>query len=68
MCHGSKTAISLAHFAGPATVFGGVMKAGAKTLKLEVDEVGLMDTSNTAYERSHYTFSKEDGSVFDHGK
>ena len=44
------------------------MKAGAVKVKLEVDEVGPMGNGDTAYERSHYTFYKSDGSVFDHGK
>ena len=41
---------------------------GAKTLKLEIDEVGPLGSQDAAFERSHYTFYKEDGSVFEHGK
>ena len=50
-----------------AGVFASVMTAGGATVLLAVDEVGPMG-SDTAYERSHYTFSKDDGTVFDHGK
>ena len=53
---------------GVVGVFGGAMKAGAKTVKLEVDEVGPMGDGDTAYERSHYTFYDDKGGVFDHGK
>ena len=54
---------------GVAAVFSGVMKAGAKKVVLAIDEVGPMDsTGAVAFERSHYTFYKEDGSTFDHGK
>ena len=49
-------------------MFGSVMKAGAKTVKLEIDEVGPMGDGDTVYERSHYTFYNSDGGVFDHGK
>ena len=49
-------------------VFGGAMNAGADSVKLEIDEVGPMDSSDTIYERSHYTFLKKDGSDFDKGK
>ena len=42
--------------------------AGASTVKLEIDEVGPFGATDMAYERSHYTFYKEDGSTFDHGK
>ena len=45
------------------------MKAGAKKVVLAIDEVGPMDsTGAVAFERSHYTFYKEDGTTFDHGK
>ena len=55
--------------AGVVTVFGGAYKNGAKKVTLKIDEVGPMDsTGAVAFERSHYTFSKEDGSVFDKGK
>lgn len=51
-------------------MFGFVMKAGAKNVKLTIDEVGPMggDTVMTAYERSHYTFYTDTGAVFDEGK
>ena len=44
------------------------MTAGAKEVHLVIDEVGPMGGGDTAYEQSHYTFYKADGSVFDHGK
>ena len=54
---------------GVATLFSGVMKAGAKKITVATDEVGPMDsTGATVFERGHYTFLKEDGSTFDHGK
>ena len=54
-------------------VFGGVRQAGAKAVKLEIDEVGPMggNTTNSTmmiYERSHYTFFKDRDEVFDSGK
>ena len=49
-------------------VFSSVAQAGGKTVKLEIDEVGPLGSTDTAFERSHYTFYKEDGSTFDHGK
>ena len=50
-------------------MFQGVMTAGAATVVLKVDEVGPLDANiGMAYERSHYTFYKKDGSVFNHGK
>ena len=53
---------------GAAKVFHSVMSAGAKKVLLTIDEVGPMGTGDTIYERSHYCFYKEDGSVFDQGK
>lgn len=53
---------------GVDAVFSSVFQAGAKTVKLEIDEVGPLDSTDIAFERSHYTFYKEDGSIFDHGK
>ena len=53
---------------GAAKVFRSVMSAGAKKVLLTIDEVGPMGTGDTIYERSHYCFYKEDGSVFDQGK
>ena len=44
------------------------MKAGAAKVLLAIDEVGPMGGGDMAYERSHYTFYKSDGTVFDHGK
>ena len=44
------------------------MKSGVKSVKLVIDEVGPMAGSPTAYERSHYTFYKADGTVADSGK
>ena len=58
----------LISFIGVASVFDSVMKAGASTVLLAIDEVGPMGGGDMAYERSHYTFYKSDGSVFDHGK
>ena len=49
-------------------MFNSVMAAGAKKLLLTIDEVGPMGGGDTIYERSHYCFYKEDGSVFDQGK
>ena len=49
-------------------VFSGVMTAGAKSVLLKIDEVGPLDATDTAYERSHYTFYDKDGAIFDHGK
>ena len=49
-------------------MFNGVHGGGAKTVKLEIDEVGPLGSPDTVFERSHYTFYKEDGFVFDHGK
>ena len=53
-------------------VFGSVKKAGVKTVKLDVDEVGPLGNSSNgttmAFERSHYTFFKEKNEVFDAGK
>ena len=50
-------------------VFSSVFKGGGTTVKLEIDEVGpINESTETAFERSHYTFYKEDGSIFDHGK
>ena len=55
--------------AGVAKVFQGVMSAGAVTVELKTDEVEPLDANiGLAYERSHYTFYKSDGSVFNHGK
>jgi ketosteroid isomerase-like protein len=50
------------------SVFNSVHGGGAKTVKLEIDEVGPLGSPDAVFERSHYTFYKEDGSVFDHGK
>ena len=47
-------------------VFAYVYGAGARSVKLSIDEVN--GSGEFAYERSHYTFFKEDGSEFDHGK
>ena len=45
------------------------MSAGAATVELKIDEVGPLDANTgIAYERSHYTFYKKDGTVFNHGK
>ena len=49
-------------------MFDSVMKAGAAKVLLAIDEVGPMGGGDMAYERSHYTFYKSDGTVFDHGK
>jgi ketosteroid isomerase-like protein len=54
--------------AGVESVFNSVHGGGAKTVKLEIDEVGPLGSPDAVFERSHYTFYKEDGSVFDHGK
>ncbi len=53
---------------GVAAVFGGVIKAGAVSVLLQIDEVGPLDASSTCFERSHYTFYDKDGKIFDHGK
>lgn len=60
--------VSSSTSAGVATVFGGVMKMGAVSVLLKIDEVGPMGAGDTGYERSHYTFYDKDGKVFDHGK
>ena len=44
------------------------MSAGAKSVKLTIDEVGPMGAGDMAYERSHYEFFKADGSSMDKGK
>ncbi len=44
------------------------MSSGVKSVLLKTDEVGPLNTTDTAYERGHYTFYKEDGSVLDEGK
>ena len=44
------------------------MKAGAKSILLTVEEVGPLDSSTMAYERSIYEFKKENGESFDKGK
>jgi len=49
-------------------VFGGVREAGAASVELSVDEVGPMGAGDTAFERSHYAFKKQDGSIMDQGK
>ena len=54
--------------AGASSVFGGAMSSGVKSVLLKTDEVGPLNTTDTAYERGHYTFYKEDGSVLDEGK
>ena len=40
-------------------------------MKLDIDEVGPLENATDltmAFERSHYTFLKEDNEVFDNGK
>ena len=44
------------------------MNAGAAQVKLEIDEVAPMGSQDVAFERSHYTFLKKDGTIFDKGK
>ncbi|XP_072035294.1 uncharacterized protein [Amphiura filiformis] len=44
-----------------------VMKAGANSLILEMDENGPLG-DNLVYQRSRYTFLKTDGSLFGKGK
>ena len=53
--------------AAVANVFSGMMKAGATSLKLDVDEVGGVDNI-TSFERSRFTFSDKDGKVMAQGK
>ena len=55
-------------FTGVVAVFDSVMKAGAKSILLTVEEVGPLDSSAMAYERSIYEFKKENGESFDKGK
>lgn len=50
-----------------AAVFSGMMEKGATSLKLEVDEVGGVDTI-TSFERSRFTFTDKDGKVMAQGK
>ena len=45
-----------------------VMEAGGTKVLLTIDEVGPMGGGDMAYERSHHTFYKSDGSILDHGK
>lgn len=54
--------------AGVKAVFSGAYEGGAKSAKLEIDEVGPLGSTDSVFERSHYTFYKEDGSIFDKGK
>ena len=51
-----------------AHVFGGVMSQGGKSLVLEIDEVGPMESMDTVYERSHFTFYDKDKKVMMQGK
>ena len=44
------------------------MKQGGATLLLEVDEVGPMESMDTVYERSHFTFYDRDKKVMMQGK
>ena len=53
---------------GVEVILSSIFQAGAKTIDLEIDEVGPLDSTDTAFERGHYTFYKEDGSTIDYGK
>ena len=53
--------------AAVAKVFDGVMQAGGVRLVLAVDEVGPME-ADLAYERSHFTFYKENNEILMQGK
>lgn len=52
------------------SVFGSLRQSGAKTVLLEISEVGPFTNISTefVYERSHYTFNDGSGMVIDHGK
>ena len=49
-------------------VFESVHKAGAATVRLTVEEVGVLASDQMVYERSTYQFMKSDGTSFDKGK
>lgn len=49
-------------------MFKDMQKAGAKTVKVEIVEVGPLGSTDFAFEHSNYTFYKEDDSIFDKGK
>ncbi len=53
---------------GASGVFGGAMTSGVKSVLLKTDDVEPLNATDTAYERGHYTFFKEDGSIADVGK
>ena len=52
---------------GCVEYFGSVMKAGVAKCVVVVDEVGPSG-GDTAYERTHFTMHKSDGSLFISGK
>ena len=54
-------------FVGCVEYFGSVMKAGAAKCVVVVDEVGPSGDDN-AFERTHFTMYKSDGSLFISGK
>ena len=45
-----------------------ILDAGAKKLVITIDEVGPMGGGDIIYDRGHYCFYKEDGSVMEKGK
>lgn len=49
-------------------VFGTVQAAGGVSVKLTLDEVGVLSSDEMIYERAQYEFTKEDGTSFDKGK
>ena len=55
------------YITGCVEYFGSVMKAGAAKCVVVVDEVGPSG-GDTAYERTHFTMYKSDGSLFISGK
>ena len=49
-------------------MFKRVYEAGAKTVQVQTDEYGPLGSPDTLFQCCHYTFYKDDGSVFDQGK
>ena len=49
-------------------VFESLMKGGAAKVKLEIEEVGLLGATDICFERSTYTFYKENGDLFIDGR
>ena len=74
-CQSVQVSVSCAHthntscaWPGVVGVFDGVMKMGAATMHLAIDEVGPMGAGDTDFERGHFTLYDKDGKVFDEEK